>query len=130
VGAGGDVHQVLLAVWIEAVGAREVVQRREHLLEVPRVTDREQVRDHAGGRRDLGQVGGDLGEHRAGVGPVPQLDPIDRQVGVAAHRDGRAPAGPALRLGAAVERGAEEAEDDPALAGWHLADRIADYPMR
>jgi hypothetical protein len=116
VGAGREVDQVVLAVAIEAVAARELVERGEHLLEVPRVGDRQRPRHHLGRRRDLGQIVDHLAHHRPGGAEVPQLEAIDRQLGVLGQRHGRAPAPPAVGLAAGVEGGADEAEDDAALA--------------
>ena len=46
--AGRDVHQIILALRIERVAAREVVQRAEDLIEVPWVADLKHARIECG----------------------------------------------------------------------------------
>ena len=48
VSAGRDVDQVVLALGIERIGAREVVQRAEDLVEVPGIPNSNLVGPHFG----------------------------------------------------------------------------------
>jgi hypothetical protein len=56
VSAGRDVDQVILALGIEGIYAREVVECAEDLVEVPRVANVEFVGAHFGLRRDVSNI--------------------------------------------------------------------------
>ncbi|MCY1227524.1 hypothetical protein D9M72_397940 [compost metagenome] len=115
--ARGDVRPVLLALGLEGVGARPVVQARVDLAEVPRVFE---VEGHEVDR-GLGRHGGDVGLHQLGqrrvLARVQQLDARHHHVVVLRERDRGAPLVPAARALAGIELGAEESDDDDGLHG-------------
>ena len=115
VGAGGDVRPILLALGIEAVAARPVVQRCVHLAEVPGIGEvhRDQIHDGVG--RQIGDVL--LHQPRQGLVArwIEQLQPVDQRVLVLDQRYRGPPFRPAARALAGIQLGAQEADDDVLL---------------
>jgi hypothetical protein len=120
VSAGGDVDQIALALGVERIAAREIVQATVNLLEVPRVSRIAPVQIDLGFRRHRRNVLHKLVGQLHVRARVQQLEAVDDQVFVLAHGHARPPFLPASRTGAVVEDGAEKADDH----GFHaLSDK-------
>lgn len=110
VGPGRDVDEILLRIRLERIGARPVVERRVDRLEIARISHLHHVGPDLGLGRDLPDVFGDLG----GQGGEPlleqELEPVDQEILVLAHRHGRPPALPALPARPLVQGEAQGAD--------------------
>jgi hypothetical protein len=107
------VHQVLLALLVEGVRARQLVQLAEHLLEVPRVAEVHLAQAHLRLRGDSLHVGGQVGRGLVVAPVVQQLEAVHQQVVVLAEGHAGAPALPALVAAPPrVEGGAVVTEHD------------------
>ena len=79
-GAGRDMDQVILALGIEWIRAREVVKRTENLVEIPRVANLDMVGPHFGFWRDASNIFAGT-QDKIGVSALmEQLDSIDQQL--------------------------------------------------
>ena len=96
VGAGGDVDEVVLVIGPEAHRPGEAMERREHLLEVPRIGDADLVERES----RLWGDGADVADHARGQIPlrrkVDQFEPIDDEILMLAQRHRRPPPRPAV----------------------------------
>ena len=96
VGAGGDVHEVVFALGVERVGAREVVERLVDLLEVPRIGEVDHGADAPRSpARPCAMSAATVSASDFSRGCVKQLEAIHEQIVVLAERDRRAPVLPA-----------------------------------
>ncbi len=93
--ARGDVHEVVLVIDAEVVAAGKVVQRAEHLLEVPGVAQGQAAHAHLGVGRDLGDVRGHGLCQLLVLRRVDELEAVHEQVLVTAEVDRGAPVLPA-----------------------------------
>ncbi len=86
-------HQVVLELGVEGVGADEIVQGAIDLLEVPGVAQFHLLQADLGMRRHRGDVGANpLGQAEvAGVVAVDQFEAVDQQVRLLAQADARPP---------------------------------------
>ena len=75
--AGGDVDEIVLALRIERIAGREIVQRAIHFLEIPRVLQVDPVKPHIGLGRNAGDVGTQMFGELLGPAVVDQLKPVD-----------------------------------------------------
>ena len=110
--AGRDVDQIVLAIRIERIVAREVVQGAVDEAEVPGIAEVHDVRTHVGFRRlrpDV--VRHDVHERLLGTA-VQQLEPVDDQVVVPAEIHRRPPGVPAVGPAPAIEHRSQDPEDD------------------
>ena len=89
--AGRDVDQVVLAIRIERVAAREVVQRAVDLAEVPRVAELDACGAHDRLRRQRPDVVGHGRRERLLRAAVQQLEAADDEVVVPAQVHRRPP---------------------------------------
>ena len=110
VSAGGDMYEVVLALGVERIVARPVVERGVDLLEIPRIAQLARHRAHLGAWRQLADVARYPLCQRGAATVVEQLQPVDVQVGLRTQTDGRPPAVETISALAHVELGAEKAE--------------------
>ena len=113
--AGRDVDQIVLAVRIERVAAREVVQGAVHEPEVPGIAEVHDVGTHVGFRRLRPDVIRHDVHERPLVTAVQQLQPVDDQVAVPAEIHRRPPDVPALGPAPAIEHRPDNPEDNRVL---------------
>ncbi len=120
VGAGGDMHQVILALGVEAVGTGEVVQRAVHLFEIPGIGQR-----HRAGAPCVGRDSLDVGAHSlgkadiAGVDVVDQFQAVDLQIILLAQPDAGAPVVPAIgALADAIQPGTDKSDGTVRCVSW------------
>ena len=113
VGASGDVDQVLLFLGAKGVVAREVVQGGEHLLEVPGVGEGHLVQHHLGLGGHRAHVPGHLPGQPGELLLVKQLEALNQEVLLLAHRHRGTPLLPPLWACAAIQDRAQDAQDDP-----------------
>jgi hypothetical protein len=90
------VDQVVLALGIEGIGSRKIVQSAEDLVEVPRVANFELMRPHLRFRGNVSNVRADGLDEIGILRLMQKLEPIDQKLLVLAKRNRRLPTIPSL----------------------------------
>ena len=105
--AGRDVDQIVLALGVERIRAREVVECPENLVEVPGVANFDLMRPHFGFRRDASNILASALNNFGVPALMEQLEAIDQELLVLTEGDRGTPSIPSLGAVAGIEIGAD-----------------------
>ena len=112
VGPGRDMDQVVFAIDIEGILARELIERLEDFFKVPRIAWRQVMTPHLGHGRDRGEILLNDSLQLPKTRLREEFDPIRLQVFELSQGDIRTPFLPSILVRWGIETGTEKAQDD------------------
>ena len=117
VGAGGDMHQVILALGIEGIAADELVQRAVDLLKIPGIAQGHGMQTHLGFRRDRSNIVAYAPSQPGVTRAVDQLEAIDQQILLLTQANAGPPLAPAIgTLADSIQGGTDKANGNGFLS--------------